>query len=273
MSGQSGDTEQVQSTIRRFLNEEVREWFKDLDFDTINTSSARGALLRACKHDDSDSFLLTLGRAMLFDSLIRQRFAGFFGNTTGAGDVGTTTMRTGVLRKTKPQVVLYFIEDLADVSPEYAPVDGRISFRLMDHTSDSITPTDVNNYRQRIESRFSNNGGFVWKKGKLMCSYSDWSKGYQLQLLCKTETEGKRVVEQVLDIQNHTPDWSFFNAEENNQPAEAYPTVPERVRIYGLTRRLPRRRPIADVRFQFSRLHINGVPNPIILADRTRLFS
>ncbi len=272
-TGQSGDTEQLQSVIRRYLNEEVKEWFRDIDFDDIDSRTPRGALLKACRHEDADSFLQTIGRSILFDSLIRQRFAGFFGNASGGGDVGTTTLRTGVLRKTKPQIVLYFLEDLADVAPEYSPVDGRISFRLMDHTSDSITPLQVNTYRQKVESRFSDNGGFVWKKGKIMCSYSDWAKGYQLQLLCKTVTEGRRVVEQVLDIQNDTPDWSLFNAEENEEPTAAYPTIPERVRIYGATRRLPRRRPIADVRFQFSRLTISGVPNPLILADRTRLFS
>ncbi len=272
-TGASGDTEQLQSVIRRYLNQEVREWFRDIDFDEIDTNTPRGALLRACKHDDADSFLQTMGRAMLFDSLIRQRFANFFGNATGAGEVGTTTLRTGVLRRTKPQIVLYFLEDISDVVSEYSPVDGRISFRLMDHDSDTITPLQVNTYRQRVESRFSNNGGFVWKKGKLMCSYSDWSKGYQLQLLCRNVAEGRRVVEQVLDIQNDTPDWSFFNSEENEQPTIAYPTIPERVRIYGENRRLPRRRPIADVRFQFARLFISGVPNPIILADRTRLFS
>lgn len=272
-SGQSGDTEQIQSVMRRYLNEEVREWFKDIDFDDVDTNTPRGALLKACRHEDADSFLQTIGRSILFDSLIRQRFAGFLGNATGSGDVGTTTLRTGVLRKTKPQIVLYFLEDLADVAQEYSPVDGRISFRLMQHTSDSITPLDVNTYRQRLESHFSDNGGFVWKKGKIMCSYSDWAKGYQLQLLCKTVTEGKRVVEQVLDIQNDTPDWSLFNTEENDEPTAAYPTIPERVRIYGENRRLPRRRPIADVRFQFAHLVISGVPSPLILADRTRLFS
>ena len=258
-TGQSGETEQLQSVMRRYLNEEVREWFKDIDFDEIDTNTPRGALLKACRHEDADSFLQTIGRSILFDSLIRQRFAGFFGNDSGGGgDVGTTTLRTGVLRKTKPQIVLYFLEDLADVAPEYSPVNGRISFRLMEHTSDSITPLEVNTYRQKIELRFSNNGGFVWKKGKILCSYSDWGKGYQLQLLCRTVTEGRRVVEQVLDLQSDTPDWSFFNSEENEEPTVAYPTIPERVRIYGENRRLPRRRPIADVRFQFARLNIWG---------------
>ena len=271
---QSGETEQLQSVIRRYMNEEVKEWFKDVDSDDIDTRTPRGALLKACKHDDEDSFLQTLGRAILFDSLIRRRFAEFFGaDESSEGDIGTTSLRPDVLRGTRPQLLLYFIEDLADVAEGYAPVDGRISFRLMNRTAESITTQQVNTYRLRIRAAFENNNGFVWRKGKLMCSYSDWAKGYQLQLLCKTVAEGKRVVEQVLDIQNDTPNWTYFNTEENEEPLEAYPTIPEKARIYEQTRRLPRRRPIANVRFQYARLKINGVPKPIILADRSGLFS
>jgi hypothetical protein len=272
MPAESGATEQLQSVIRRFLNEEVREWFKDIDFDDIDSTTPRGALLKACRHEDNDSFLQTIGRSILFDSLIRQRFANFF-SETGSGGLGTTEIKPHVMRKSRPQMVLYFVEDLADVEGGYAPVDGRISFRLMDKTAETITPLQVDSYERKIKTAFSNNGGFVWKKGKIMCSYTHWEKGYQLQLLCKTVAEGRRVVEQVLDIQEHTPDWSFFNFEENEEPTVAYPTIPERTRIYGAVRRLPRRRPVADVRYQVARLTISGLRNPIVLADRSGVFT
>jgi hypothetical protein len=268
MPAESGATEQLQSVIRRFLNEEVREWFKDIDFDDIDSTTPRGALLRACRHEDNDSFLQTIGRSILFDSLIRQRFANFFSESSSSG-IGTTDLKPHVIRKSRPQVVLYFLEDLVDVDSGYAPVDGRISFRLMNQTSQTITPLIVDSYERKIKIAFANNGGFVWKKGKIMCSYTHWEKGYQLQLLCKTIAEGKRVVEQVLDIQEDTPNWEFFNSEENDEPTVAYPTIPERTQIYGSVRRLPRRRPVADVRFQLARLTISGLRSPIILADRS----
>jgi hypothetical protein len=112
----------------------------------------------------------------------------------------------------------------------------------------------------------------VWRKGKTMCSYSDWDKGYQLQLLCRDATEGRRIVEQILDIQNDTPEWSYFNTTNNAEPSQAFPTIPNIDRAYGANRRQPRRRPIADIRFQFAQLHVLGVPTPLTLVDRTSTF-
>jgi hypothetical protein len=54
---------------------------------------------------------------------------------------------------------------------------------------------------------------------------------------------------------------------------EAFPTIPGQDFIYGKTRRRPRRRPIADVRFQCALLHVHGLPNPIVLYDRSGAYS
>ncbi|MFG6105225.1 hypothetical protein U2F10_23410 [Leptothoe sp. EHU-05/26/07-4] len=77
------------------------------------------------------------------------------------------------------------------------------------------------------------------------------------------------MTEAVLDIQNDTPEWSYFNEKVNAEPAAAFPTIPDIDQAYGKSRRQPRRRPVADVRFQYASLEVLGVPNPIILVDRT----
>ncbi|MEL7354075.1 MAG: hypothetical protein AAFN38_21815 [Cyanobacteria bacterium J06560_5] len=263
----SGPSEQLQSTMRNYLNREVREWFQDVDFDALDIKTSRGALAASCRHDDNDSFLMTIGRAMLFESLIRQRFESAL--LGGKGDTGETVFRPTVRRRLKPQLKLFFMEDIQDVADGYAPVSGRISIRLMSHDSSSVTPAIARTYATKVKTNFSSGSGFVWRKGKDMCSYTDWDKGYQFQLLCRSESEGRRVVEQVLDIQNDSPDWSKFQHKENAEPATAYPTIPGRERIYGEIRQEPRLRPIADVRFKYASLHIEGLPTPIILVDRT----
>lgn len=254
--------EHLQSTLRRFYNKEIREWFNDVDLDDLDINVPRQSLALACRHLDEDSAMMTLQRMLLFTD-VRNRYA-----LTSRG-VGETTYRNSVRRKKRPKVTLYFIEDLNDVADGYAPVDGQISIRLMDHDQSTITETIARTFATRIKTAFASGSGFVWKKGKLMCSYSDWDKGYQLQLLCKTESEGRRVVEQVLDIQNDTPEWAYFNVKENAEPSQSFPTVPPNERAYGKIRRQPRRRPIADVRFQTAYLHVIGVPNPVILVDRS----
>ena len=263
----SGPSELLQSTIRKYLNREVREWFRDVDFDSLDISTPRGALVQSCRHDDNDSFLMTLGRAMLFDSLVRQRFQSAL--LGGSDETGESRYKETVRRRVRPQLKLFFIEDLNDVAEGYAPVAGRISIRLMQYDESSLTPTVARTFATKVRTLFASGNGFVWRKGKEMCTYTDWDSGYQLQLLCRSKAEGRRIVEQVLDIQNDSPRWEYFEHKENEEPATAFPTIPERDFIYGESRRTPRRRPIADVRFQYASLKIAGLPQPVVLVDRT----
>jgi hypothetical protein len=257
--------EHLQSTLRKYYNREVREWFDDVDLDDLDINVARQSMALACRHQDEDSFIVTISRQLFFES-IRNRYA------IAQRGIGETQFKQTVRRTTHPKITLYFMEDLSDVAEGYDPVDGQISIRLMDYDQGSITEAIARTHATRIKTAFSSGSGFVWKKGKVMCSYTDWEKGYQLQLLCRNEAEGRRIVEQILDIQTDSPDWSRLNITENGEPTQAYPTIPDRDRAYGENRRQPRRRPIADVRFQTALLHVLGVPAPITLVDRTRIY-
>ncbi|MEL7143305.1 MAG: hypothetical protein AAGL08_13905 [Cyanobacteria bacterium J06573_11] len=258
-------SEHLQSTLRRFYNREVKDWFDDVDIDDLDINIPRQSLALACRHLDDDSGIMTLQRQLLFND-IKSRFARAIEST------GETRYRTNVRRRHRPQITLFFLEDLADVEPGFTPVTGRISFRLMNYDSSTITPLIATPYAQRIKSTFALGSGFVWRKGREMFSYSDWNRGYQLQLLCRSKTEARRVVDAVLDIQNDTPDWSNFNTGSNEEPAEAYPTLPANERIFGETRRAPRTRPVADVRFQYADLSVSGLSNPITLVDRSGVY-
>ena len=257
--------EHLQSTLRRYYNREVRDWFDDVDVDDLDINVPRQSMATACRHLDEDSMIVTISRQMFFED-IRRRYS------IAQTGIGETTFKQSVRRRTHPKITLYFLEDLNDVAEGYSPVDGQISVRLMEYDQGSITEPIARQFAVRIKSAFASGGGFVWKKGKTMCSYTDWEKGYQLQLLCRNETEGRRVTEQVLDIQNDSPDWANFNTKENAEPTQAYPTIPDRDRAYGETRRQPRRRPIADVRFQTALMNVIGVPQPIILSDRSGIY-
>ena len=257
--------EHLQSTLRKYYNREVREWFDDVDVDDLDINVPRQSLALSCKHQDADSFIITISRQLFFESL-RGRYA------IAQRGIGETQFKQTVRRNTHPKITLYFMEDLSDVADGYDPVDGQISIRMMDYDQSTITEAIARTHATRIKTAFSAGSGFVWKKGKIMCSYTDWEKGYQLQLLCRTEAEGRRVVEQMLDIQNDSPDWSRLNITENAEPTQSYPTIPDLDRAYGKNRRQPRRRPIADVRFKTALLHVLGVPEPIILVDRSGIY-
>jgi hypothetical protein len=259
-------SEHLQDLFRRYMNREIRAFFIDLggeDWEPEITTP-RGALRIGCTHLDSDSLTMTLLRWELFQHVRTLKFQQpFYG--VPIGDYHQT-------RRFKPQVQLYFQEDEGDVAPGYAPVTGQIAFRLMNYTESTINRTVAQTLANRINSEFAIGGGYVWRKGKVMFTYTDREKGYKLQLLCRTEAEGVQLVNKVLDANNDTPDWTKSNVSENQQPAQAFPTIPELDFIYGESRRRPRRRPIADVRFQFAILNVHGLVNPIPLVDRSGIW-
>ena len=258
--------EHLQDVIRIWINREVRDYFSDLGGDEWDEDirTPRGSLRVACTHDDGDSLIMTQLRWQLFERIRLQRFQVPY--------YGIPVSEIHEQRKFKPQIMLYFQEDLQDTTEDYAPVTGEISFRLMNHDSSSINPTVAQTYANRIESRFLNGGGYIWRKGKIMCTYNDWGKGYALKLLSRNDNDARQLIDRVLDIQSDTPDWEKMNVNENQQPAAAFPTIPERDLIYGKQRRRPRRRPIADVRFQYAILNVHELVNPIPLADRSGIW-
>lgn len=254
--------EHLQDVIKKTYNSEVREWFADVTNVELDITTARSSLRTACTHQEADSVNMTISRQLLFDLVIKQSFK-----------VGTSgserDLNYQVLRRTKPMIKLYFLEDHIDTDPDYRQVEGTISFRLMNETSTTLSKSEATNYGNKVKTLFGGGKGFSWKKGKELCSYADWEKGYQLQLLVRNEAEGKRIIEQVLDIQNHTPNWEFMNISTNSRPAEAYPTIPPRETILGKSHKLARRRPISEVFFQYAFLKLAGLPKPVYLFDRS----
>ena len=258
--------EHLQSVIRKWTNREVMDYFADLGLDETDDdlTTPRGSLRTACRHLDTDSLIMTQLRWQLFERIRRSRFDHPYYGIPIAG--------FHEARRFKPQITLYFQEDVQDVEPGFSPVSGVLSFRLMDHTRETITPAIAQTYAQRIETNFGQGGGYRWRKGRVMCSYTDRERGYQMKILVRDDTYARDLINKVLDIQNHTPDWSRLNVAENQNAAAAYPPVPPNDRIYGEQRREPRRRPVADVRFQVSYLNIHGLSNPAVLFDRTSLY-
>jgi len=178
-----------------------------------------------------------------------------------------------VRRVGKPKVNLYFLED-TDFNKLAPPnnrqegrrrLDGLIRFRLMDEKTNTFSKANATTLANKIKQVFGANGGFVWNKGKTMYTYTDWELGYQLQLLCRSETEAKRIVMSVLSLQGHSPIWKKFNTVKNDEEAITYPENPGTQIVMGESVNIPKVRPIVDVRFQYSYIKLDGVKEPINL--------
>lgn len=194
-----------------------------------------------------------------------------------AKDIGTIYAypndSNSVRRKGKPKVNLFFMEDtnfnklaaLNNRQEGRRRLEGLISFRLMDESTQTFTKGNATLLATKIKEIFGTGGGYVWNKGRTMYSYTDWELGYQFQLLCRTETEAKRIVTSVLGIQAHTPNFKNFNEVKNDQEAIRYPTNPGKQIVMGESVDIPKERPVVDVRFQYSYVDLAGVKSPVNL--------
>jgi hypothetical protein len=167
-----------------------------------------------------------------------------------------------------PQVILRFLEKKEHQLDKDKPlINSDITFRLTNKTSETITPADVDLLAARVKSKFAY-PLFVWNKGKKCYTYFDRKKGYQLKLNVPNEAEAKRVIEQVLDLQGHSPEWEFLNLNQAVQELQKYDETPRSKVILNKPRKQVRRRPIGKVTFYRAELHIHGLDQPVVLYPR-----
>jgi hypothetical protein len=255
--------EHLQDTIRRTLNPEVKEWFRDVPDDPdINTP--RASLRVACIHLDADSLLMTKTRMLFFEFLCRKPWRA----ASGSGESRGSNLPPRLLR---PRIVLVFHEDDSDVEPGYSPVVGEIGFRIMDETAAGLTEAKLNALGAKIKTLFGVGNGYLWKRGRKQLVYNDPVNGYQNRVLCFSQTEGKNLISKLLDIRNKNPDWKYASLSENLEESQAFPTIPEKQQILGKNRKLARNRVRADVRFSYAYIEIAGLPNKIYLYDHSGL--
>lgn len=251
--------EHLQDTWRKVHNRRVREFFQDLE-DELDINTPRGALRVACLAEDTDTTAMTMLRADLFWMVLG-----------GAAALHppmyvTPSDRYQQMVRFAPQITLYFKEDLQDVEEGYAPIDAQISFRIMGEDYDSITQAELTTIANKIRTEFATGSGYRWQKGRTMMNYKKLEDGYSLQVHAYSESEGRSVINKVLDIQNKVLDESCLTI---NHLATNPPIIPPTRTILGKSRRLPRKRPVGYVRFIYADAHVWGIPEAICLVDRS----
>jgi hypothetical protein len=129
-------------------------------------------------------------------------------------DVGTITEipTEHQFRRFKPHIFLKFTE-LSKDKPKDANrslLKMTISFRLMQETSTAITIERLKQLAAKIEQKFGGKTPYKINKGRYLFSYADHEKGYQLMLWVSGADEARRIVDDVLFIQAHKPDWDLL---------------------------------------------------------------
>jgi hypothetical protein len=93
-------TEHLQDLLKRTVNQEVREWFRDVTSDDLSTP--RSSLRQGCTHVEDDTMEMTIGRLLLF-----YQVCGAFPHREASTIPEWWAVRPGANR---PQFVILFAE-------------------------------------------------------------------------------------------------------------------------------------------------------------------
>ncbi len=252
------DVEQIQALIRQTINREIRAHFSDLGGDDWDpdVTTTRGQMRYCLTHKDDDTLQLTLLRMFLYYFTYGQAKA----LQTPVYGIPVPSYQESVVHL--PQVKLFFVETYRNDFRIIPPVTAEITFRLIGESSESMTEAKAEILANKIKTLFAGAQRFTWNKGREIATYRDKQRGYDFKLYVRDETEARRVIEQILDIQGHTPEWENLSISVSKRNfTNTAPTG----RVYGKTRRLPRRRPVAEVKFSLAELHIWGLQHPVTL--------
>ncbi len=257
--------EHLLSVYRLTLNDIIRHNFTDIisqdGFNNISKLTPRQSLYLASLHDETDTEGMTKMRTDLFFMIMRKA------SDLQAPIYGEPTENYQETRKFKPQIALHFIEPHAEVEPGYYALRSVIKFRIVNETSETFTMAEANRFATEIKTLFGGGAGFQWHRGKELFPYTDKEKGYQLKLLCRNTATAVLIIEKVLEIQGHSIDLKKLTLSNNAEPAIAFPTVPHTEIILGKPHKLPRKRAVGTVHFQYALLHLWGKPSAVVLFD------
>ena len=253
------NVEIVQSFVRRYINKEVREHFRDVqgnDASSLSLEAPRSAIKLVCLHQDKDPIMLTILRLLIYWVEARGLFDEFiYGIPSTDFEISNTYY---------PQVKLHFREDKYEaIDRDRRPARGEVSFRWIET---DFTTSNIDRLTNKIYDKFVT-PIFSYQRGRELWSYADKSKGHYFQMTVDNETTAKRVIEQVIRLQDdREPEWDKYL--RFHQDKKNYAAV-ETVRVEGETIRKPKRRPVAKVKFAYAELFIPGKTKPIVLIDRT----
>jgi hypothetical protein len=257
--------EHLQHTVKKAHNNTVKDFFRDQADDDIGT--AKGAAKHACLMKDGDTAPMTTLRMWLFWVVcrkMRDNFEPYYGIPIAAFDAEV---------KYRPQITCYFLEDHNDVEQGYRPVEGQLSIRLMNDTSQTLSKGELTSLANKINTEFGQGQGFVWDKGKDLYSYVDKANGHRFKILSKNQTDAIAIIRKLLDIANDTYQDEFLRLNEAIDASSAFPNVSGTQTILGKTYKKPRKRPLAKVRFIYASIKVHGLPKPIVLVDKSGYWS
>lgn len=237
-------------------NKQVREWFKDAD-----ENETRLTLRDLCLIESKDSIAIAQQKIRFFREEVQKTHL-------KPTVVGQPKYVVDADIKYHPQIVIYFAQDKASVPEKEDAVTARVSFRLINETSESLTNAELNSWANKIHTRFFGATPYRFRKGKVIAWYTKPEDGFHLQVYGYSKQDGRAVVEDVVGFAGKT-----FSAKhlKYSDPERSNTETPEKMRILGELRDEPKWRPNAYVTAAYAYATIWNDNNIRMLVDNTGL--
>lgn len=236
-------------------NRNVRNTFFDTPDDDLTSSF--GGMKIACLMDADDTVDMTLLRLMLFYFVFEGKLPTPVYAMPIADYQAEVTFR--------PQVHLWFEEVWTpNTQNEWSPIRSRVSFRLMNETSQTINPQKAQSLALRVKEFLGAGHGFKWERGPVKVTYLDKENGFDFRLLVISEGEAVRVIEAVLAVAQKGFNEQFVTV---HNARRSFPSSTGSQEVYGKVRQKPRQRPTVQVQFRKAELHVYGIAKPILLVS------
>ena len=191
----------IKSALKRTYNRTVKDYFSDVDDEELEDLTLPRKVLKRCSY--------IMPKDSMISAILKQQFFWFIVQQLHLKPdliAGIPKSQYDELYKYKPMITMFFRQDPDAVPDGFYAVEGTISFRLINETTESITEAKLISLANEIKQNFGLNGGYIWKKGKQKYTYKDLEKGLDLRILSISETEAKEVIQKVCDLANATYD-------------------------------------------------------------------
>jgi hypothetical protein len=257
--------EYLQDYFRKISNKEVKEYFSDLGENwEPSLEDGRSRARVACTHLDNDTATMSLMRTMLFYMQM-----GYFRNDLivfpGEKQFDDIPV-TG-----HPIIHFYFSQDSQAVPEGESKLDAEYSVRLMQLTNTSTNlKAKLIEISNEIKVQFVDaRKGILLNKGNLLISYKDVEHGFPKgsKILCNTEADAIDIYQRMCNVIDVPFDELNITKHDPKKPSTNTRTKTQV--IMGKTEKLPRHRPIGNVRFRHARCKIPGKPGYVYLVDTT----
>jgi hypothetical protein len=239
------------------FNREVYEWFRDAD-NNDTRRALRDDLLIGAK----DSIQIAQVKMKTFRELIQKTHL-------KPDIIGMPKIDVDADVTYKPEVTLFFKQNKQSVPRNKTAKTAKMSYRLMNQTSSSLSKTELVTLGRDIYNDFAT-PVYRFNKGKIIAWYIRAEQGLNLQIYCHTEEIGETVVKKVLQHRNLTFENDYFKF---TKPSKNSDLTPGNITILGESREKPIWRPTVFVEFSHASINLHNDTKIRILCDLSGMYA